>query len=106
MKSLFVAILAGFLASPALAHSTSYKTETVEEQPRTDTKVFCGKTNADEANKLCADWLNRQLKTLGDKVLTSTCSAGDMTTDTNCLYRAQGEVTYSLKKYRIETERH
>lgn len=105
MKVLATAFMTGFLATSAFAHGTTLKTETIEELPKTETKTFCAKGNAEEAQKQCETWLNRQLKTLGDKVLTSNCSVGDMTTDTNCLFKAQGDVTWVMKKNRIETER-
>lgn len=106
MKSIISAFLTAFVSASAFAHGTTLKTETIEELPKTETKNFCAKGNAEEAEKECDKWLKNQLKSLGDKVLTSNCSSGDMTTDTNCLFKAQGEVTWVMKKNRIETERH
>ncbi len=105
MKALLVVFLTGFLTSAAYGHGSTIKTEVVEEQPRTENKTFCAKGNAEEATKQCETWLNRQLKTLGNKVLTSNCSVGDMTTNTECLFKSQGEVSWVMKKYRTETER-
>ena len=103
---MILVFLTGILATRAYGAGLTHKTEIVEEQPKTENKTFCAKGNAQEAEALCAKWLTRQLKTLGDKVLTSNCTAGDMTTDANCLYKAEGDITWLLKKYRTETERH
>jgi hypothetical protein len=106
MKAFLLVFLTGVFTPVAFGGVSTIKTEVVEEQPHTESKTFCAKGNADEASKLCETWLNRQLKTLGEKVLTSNCSTGDMTTDSGCLFRSQGEVTWVMKKYRSETERH
>ena len=105
MKAMKLVFMTGLWATSSFGHSSAYKSEVVEEQPKTETKTFCAKGNAEEAELQCEKWLNRQVKTLGDKVLTSSCSSGDMTTDSNCLYKAQGDVTWVMKKHRTETER-
>ncbi len=106
MRANHLVFLTAMIGASAFAHGSTVHTETVEETPRTETQRFCAKTNAEEAKRQCDSWLQRQLKTLGDKVLTSNCSNGDMTTDTSCLFRADGEVTYALKKHKSSTEHH
>lgn len=94
------------LAAPAAwSASSTNKTEIVEESDKTEVKFFCSKTSEREANSLCERWLNQQEKTLGNRLLTSHCSAGEITANPACLYRSQGELKYVLRKYRTETER-
>lgn len=95
------------LVSFSLAGSLSartYKTETVEEGERTESKVFCSKISEKDAQSLCEKWLAQQSKTLGDRLLTSYCSGGEISSEVGCLYRAAGELKFFLKKQRTETE--
>lgn len=104
MKVFALATVACLLTAPAMA-KTLLKTEVVEEQEKSEIRVFCSKNNAQEAVNLCEKWLDKQTRTLGDRLLTSACSQGDQTTDPNCLYKATGDLKYALKKFRTETER-
>ena len=103
MRIAKIAILTLLCSSPLMAKTI--KTEVVEEQEKSEIKVFCSKTSSQDATNLCEKWLGQQNKSLGARLLTSHCSNGDMSSDTNCLYKATGEVKYMLKKYRTETER-
>lgn len=93
------------MTSQAMAKTILLKTEVVEEQEKSESKVFCSKNSASEAAALCEKWLDRQSKSLGQRLLTSSCSQGDQTAEAACLYRATGDLKYALKKYRTDTER-
>ncbi|RYZ54747.1 MAG: hypothetical protein EOP07_15455 [Proteobacteria bacterium] len=90
---------------PAAYSRTVLKTEVVEEQDKNETKTFCSKVNERDAVIQCEKWLEKQTKSLGERLLTSNCSQGDMSSDTGCLYKAVGDVKFMMKKYRTETER-
>ena len=99
-------LLGTFLAfSPELwASSSTSKTEIVEESEKTEVKIFCSKTSEKDAVQMCTRWLEQQSKTLGQRLLTSYCSQGELNTgNAACLYQANGELKYVLKKYRTET---
>ncbi len=104
MRALLFASLAYFMMPGAFARSV-LKTEIVEEQDKTETKVFCSKNSESEAVSLCEKWLEKQSKTLGERLLTSSCSQGEMSAESSCLYRATGDLKFMMKKYRTETER-
>ena len=104
MRVLYTAIVTCFIMPGAMA-KTLLKTETVEEQEKTEIKVFCSKNNEKEALNLCEKWLEKQSKSLGERLLTGSCSQGDQTADAACLYKATGDLKFVLKKYRTETER-
>jgi hypothetical protein len=92
----------GSLSGLALAASSS-KTEIVEEQEKSETKVFCSKVSEKAAVTDCEKWLGAQTKSLGSRLLTSYCSAGELSTNNSaCLYKATGEIKYVLKTYRTE----
>ncbi len=103
MKWTLVALMT-CMSVPALAKVTVFKTEVVEEQMQTEEKTFCSKSSEKDAAAQCEHWLDRQTKSLGQRLLTSDCSVGDMTADANCLYKAKGTLKFALKKYRTETE--
>ena len=105
MKVIWIAGMACLLTTGALARTTVLKTEVVEEQDKSETKVFCSKNSEQEAANLCEKWLQRQTKSLGERLLTSSCTPGDMSSDTGCLYKATGDLKYVMRKYRTETER-
>ncbi len=87
----------------ALYAGSSSKTEIVEEQEKSETKVFCSKVSEKAAVTDCEKWLGTQAKSLGSRLLTSYCSAGEISTNnTACLYKATGELKYVLKTYRTE----
>lgn len=67
------------------------------EQQKTDNKVFCSKKSEEDAQQKCQSWLDKQEKNLGDRVLTSFCSEGEISAADGCLYRARGEIKYLLK---------
>jgi hypothetical protein len=85
-------------------YARTYKTETVEEDQKTETKVFCSKASEKDAQQLCEKWLAQQSKSLGERLLTSYCSQGEISTETGCLYRASGELRFVLKKVQTDTE--
>ncbi len=98
--------LALLLASSSAWSATSTsKTEIVEENDKTEVRFFCSKTSEREAQSLCEKWLAQQEKSLGNRLLTSHCSAGEMSANAACLYRSQGDIRYVLRKYKSETER-
>jgi hypothetical protein len=99
------AVLMAYIMIPAAQARTVLKTEVVEEQDKAETKIFCSKVNERDAVIQCEKWLEKQTKSLGERLLTSNCSQGDMSSDTGCLYKAVGDVKYMMKKYRTETER-
>ena len=105
MRVATLAVLTCFMMPGAFAKTVIHTEEVVEEQDKTDTKVFCSKNNEKEAASLCEKWLDKQTKSLGDRMLTSNCSQGDMSSDTGCLYKATGEIKYVMKKYRRDTTR-
>lgn len=102
-------IIAFSMAVASLASITAFadtvKTEVIEEVERKEIKSFCAKKSADDAKKQCLEWLAVQKKSLGNRLLTSYCSPGQMVSDkaAGCLYQAKGEVKYILKKYKVET---
>ena len=67
------------------------------EREKSDSQVFCSKKSEEEAASKCKDWLVQQQKTLGDRLLTSFCSDGEISSAEGCLYRARGEIKYVLK---------
>jgi hypothetical protein len=92
--------------SAAAWAGTQIKTETVEEQEKSEVKVFCSKGSEKEAMASCQKWLDTQAKTLGQRLLLSHCSEGELQSGNSaCLYRSTGELKYVLKKYKTETER-
>lgn len=95
--------LASLVFATGLAART-YKTETVDEGQQTESKTFCSKTSEQDAQTTCEKWLDQQTKSLGERLLTSFCSQGEISTDVGCLYRSQGEVKFVLKRVRNETE--
>lgn len=106
MKKRALIVLGGFCLTAAAFAGTNVKTETVEEQEKSEVKVFCSKTSEKEAMASCQKWLDAQSKTLGQRLLTSYCSEGELqSNNTGCLYKATGELKYVLKKFRTETER-
>jgi hypothetical protein len=66
----------------------------------TEKKSFCGKDKK-EANELCKEWLAEQKKSLGDKVLTSSCGQARHLMgkeDEGCnSYLSHGDITYLIK---------
>lgn len=104
-KNLSVAVLILSTSLPGLAGSSS-KTETVEEQEKAETKVFCSKTSEKEAQNSCQKWLDSQTRNLGNRLLLSYCSEGELQTgNSGCLYRSTGELKYVLKKFKTESEK-
>ncbi len=94
-----------WLTGLAFAGSSS-KTEVVEEQDKSEIKVFCSKSSEKEAVNACQKWLEAQSKNLGSRLLTSYCSEGELqTANSGCLYKSTGELKYVLKKFRTETEK-
>ena len=79
-------------------------TETTTEIEKKDVKVFCSKKDDADAGAQCEKWLAAQKATLGARVLTAHCGNGDIGT-TDCLFKAQGEVTFVLKESKKETKR-
>lgn len=67
------------------------------EREKSDSQVFCSKKSEEEAAAKCKDWVAQQQKTLGDRLLTSFCSDGEISSAEGCLYRARGEIKYVLK---------
>ena len=106
MKKRGLIVIGGLsLAAVAWAGSNA-KTETVEEEEKTEVKYFCSKNDEKEAMHFCQKWLEAQSKTLGQRLLTSHCGEGELQTGNSaCLYRSSGELKYVLKKFRTETER-
>lgn len=106
MKKRGLIVLSGFFWAAAAWAGTNVKTETVEEQEKTEVKVFCAKGSEKEAVAACQKWLDAQSKTLGQRLLTSYCSEGELqSNNSGCLYKATGELKYVLKKFKTETER-
>lgn len=106
MKKLCLTCLSGFWFTGSLWAGTSTKTETVEEQEKTEVKVFCAKGSEKEAAILCQKWIDSQVKSLGQRLLTSHCTEGELqTSGSGCLYRSTGELKYVLKKFKTETEK-
>ncbi len=102
MKRLLLALNVLLVTDAAWAGSSS-KTEVVQETEKSETKVFCSKTSEKAAVADCEKWIATQSKSLGNRLLTSYCNSGEITTDnTACLYRALGELKYVLKTYRTE----
>ncbi len=93
------------LASNAWSATSTNKTEIVEEADKTEVKIFCSKSSEREALALCEKWLGQQEKRLGQRLLTSYCSSGELSSNPSCLYKSSGELKYVLRKYRTETER-
>ena len=99
-------LLLALAGSADLWATESKKTEIVEETEKLEAKIFCSKTSEKEALQSCEKWLDQQSKTLGARLLTSYCSAGELQNNqASCLYRSNGELKYVLKKYRTETEK-
>ncbi len=106
MKKRTLIVLSGLFWAAAAGAGTNVKTETVEEQEKTEVKVFCAKGSEKEAVAACQKWLDAQSKTLGQRLLTSYCSEGELqSNNSGCLYKATGELKYVLKKFKTETER-
>lgn len=105
MRFANLAALTCFMMPGAMAKTVIHTEELVEEQDKTESQVFCSKNNEKEAASLCEKWIEKQHKTLGDRMLTSNCSQGDMSSDSGCLYKATGEIKYLMKKFRRETDR-
>lgn len=96
----------GFHALPSFAAAQATKTEIVEETEKSEVKIFCSKNSEKEALATCEKWLEQQSKSLGQRLLTSYCSQGEIASNPNgCLYRTTGELKYVLRKYRSETEK-
>lgn len=106
MKKLCVLAFIVSWATGIFAAGVQTKTETVEEQEKSEVKVFCSKISEKEASAACQKWLELQSKTLGSRLLLSQCSEGDLqSSNTACLYKSVGELRYVLKKYKTETEK-
>lgn len=105
MRVATLALLTCFMVPGAFAKTVIHTEEVVEEQDKSETKAFCSKNSEKEAVSLCETWLEKQSKTLGDRLLTSSCSQGEMTSDTGCLYKATGDLKYMMKKYRRDRDR-
>jgi hypothetical protein len=106
MKKRGLIVFGSFCWSAAVWAGATVKTETVEEQDKSEVKIFCSKVSEKEAAAACQKWLEAQSKTLGQRLLTSYCSEGEMqSNNSGCLYKATGELKYVLKKYKTETER-
>ncbi len=105
MRVVVIALMTCLIGPTAWAKTTIQTEEVVEEQDKTDTKVFCSKIDEKDAVSLCEKWIEKQHKTLGDRMMTSNCSQGDMSSDSGCLYKATGEIKYLMKKYRRDTIR-
>ena len=76
--------------------------ETVEETEKVLRKEFCAKTSAAEAKSRCEQWVSRQKKNLGNRLLISWCSDRPEGDIKGCLYKIEGEITYLLRKKTIE----
>ncbi|HYX35346.1 MAG: hypothetical protein M3Q07_28655 [Pseudobdellovibrionaceae bacterium] len=106
MKKRGLIVLGGFYLTTVAWAGIQTKTETVEEQEKSEVKVFCSKSSEKDAMNSCQKWLDAQAKNLGARLLTSYCSEGEQqSSNTACLYRSTGELKYVLKKFRTETER-
>lgn len=106
MKKRCLTVLGGFCLTAVAWAGTTTKTEIVEEQEKSEVKVFCSKTSEKEAVASCQKWLDAQAKNLGQRLLTSYCSEGELqSNNSGCLYRSTGELKYVLKKFKTETER-
>ena len=98
-----VIILSVVLGSFAKAHADepNSKAKILEmktESEKVRKQTFCSKSSGEEAEKRCRSWLNEQKLQLGTRLLTSSCSSGEMTADSNCFYRSEGELSYILQK--------
>ncbi len=106
MKKLSLACVSLLWVSNLVFAGSNSKTETVEEQEKSEVKVFCSKNSEKEAVSACQKWLDAQVKTLGPRLLTSYCGEGELqTANSGCLYKATGELKYVLKKFKTETEK-
>lgn len=105
LAALLLFLAPQLVSSAAWSATSTSKTEIVEENDKTEVRIFCSKSSEREAQSLCEKWLAQQEKTLGNRLLTSYCSTGEMSANSACLYRSQGELKYVLRKYRTETER-
>ena len=106
MKKLGIIALFASWSWGVSAAGMNSKTEIVEEQEKSEVKVFCSKSSEKDAAQNCQKWLESQSKTLGPRLLLNYCSEGELQTGNNgCLYKSTGELRYILKKYKTETEK-
>lgn len=101
-KSLVIILSSAVYFAPTLrAEETTNKGKVLEiktEDEKVKKQTFCSKTNGDEAEKKCQSWLNSQKTQLGSRLLSGSCTSGEMTSDSNCFYRSEGEISYILQK--------
>jgi hypothetical protein len=105
MKNLVILLALILMTHTSLANEEVIVKVPLQQQPNkttekqlTDTKHFCSKTSEADAEQKCQTWLQSQKTSLGTRLLTSHCSAGEISSIDGCLYRAEGEVRYVIAR--------
>ena len=92
------------LTLPMVGFGAEERSETITEMERRERRTFCSTKDEGEAAALCQKWLDAQKLSLKNRLLTSHCSTGSLG-ELNCLYKAEGELTYVLEERRKETRK-
>lgn len=83
--------------TPSTTETSTKKSTEETEKEKVQTKQFCSKVSEADAEKRCNDWLTAQKTTLGTRLLTAECSAGELGDVNGCFYRSIGELRYVIK---------